>query len=82
MTAKRCGWAPVEGLTRLEGFQEPWEKVHPHQDWSQAALLLHQLDIQPRNCVDGSMLAVQLHPLTRHNPLRTCIHITPCCAAS
>ncbi len=29
MTAKRCGWAPVEGLTRLEGFQEPWEKVHP-----------------------------------------------------
>lgn len=27
MTAKLCKWEPVEGLSRLEGFQEPWEKA-------------------------------------------------------
>lgn len=27
MTAKLCKWEPVEGLTRLEGFQEPSEKA-------------------------------------------------------
>lgn len=25
--ATKCGWAPVAGLLRLEGFQEPWEKA-------------------------------------------------------
>ena len=25
--AQKCGWEPVEGLLRLEGFQEPWEKA-------------------------------------------------------
>lgn len=27
MTAKLCKWEPVESLTRLEGFNEPWEKA-------------------------------------------------------
>lgn len=25
--AVKCGWEPVVGLLRLEGFQEPWEKA-------------------------------------------------------
>ena len=25
--ASKCGWEPVGGLLRLEGFQEPWEKA-------------------------------------------------------
>lgn len=63
MTAKRCGWAPVEGLTRLEGFQEPWEKVHPPRlvlscTASAPCIRKRQFDIQQQKCVDGSMSAV------------------------